>query len=241
MAQEFNATKSNSSLKEELLAEQNKLKQANKRTLVIASIIVAIVFGYFSFIYIKLQQAVQPAALAEIIQGKICELTPVIAKKVERELIKTAPELSQRMAQNCVNSAPQARKAVEQLICETTDELLALMRKSLVETLLESIRRNKSQIQELINTMHDKGGRKETTEALKAELTKSFNEEGGKKYLGYYEDIFTDISGELKYLGTAAERELSEEQLLEKELIRTFRTMIHRRLLAPGVEIEEIK
>lgn len=226
-------------VRKQLLAERDRLKRANRRAVIMALIIVAIVIGYFTFIYLKIRQATEPAFLADVIELKINEMVPTITKNIERELIKSSPELARGMIRNCINSAPQVRARAQELILQMADELLTGFREDLDEWLLKAIHEHKADMQELINELKDEEGKKEIAEALGMGIKKSLEERRIQEYLFAYYDILKAIQCQLEYL--ARVEEPSEEEILHKEIIRTLHTIIRRGLLESKKELEKIK
>jgi len=214
-----------SDLKTMLSAERDKLKRVHKRISIIAPIVVLIVIGYFNFIYATIKQLVEPTTLAALIEIKIVELVPQVTKSIEQELIASSPQITRRVIDSLIQSAPKARAESENFLLGTTDNLMTQMRSDFSEIVLRSIREHKQGMQELIKDLKDEKKKKELSQAMSIKIKDSLNDDSVKEFLDTHYQVLKNIQEELEHL--ASSQELTEEQMLKKEIIRTIRSLMY--------------
>jgi hypothetical protein len=203
--------------------------RSNRLTLVLGVASLLIVSGYFTLVYQRLSEHLEPEAVVDIAQNVLEERWPEAREAVEARIRASAPDWAVQLSLQTRVAIPQARLYLQNYALEKTDEVAVQAIQLSEDQFRDFVRSRRPLIQQ---TFQDLAQSPAHAEARLQELRKSFEEQ-----------LDSDIELQMKQVLHSA-REMNEklatlraggnltpEQQLERRIL----------MLARRLQVEQVK
>ena len=207
-------------LESQLRAQIARARAGGRAMLVIGIIVIAIIFGYMTWLTKMVRDVADPVGLLDIAEAKVVEHKEEALKNLEAALIEKAPEYVALATERIESAIPllreQARKAATAAIDLLADELEA----KIDGVVAEVIAMHEEELRPLIETAAAEGGAEKLEEAFEESMEILI----GKKLdevLLQFDRALMIVDLELDRLDKPLE-DLSLEQVMLKEMVTTI-------------------
>jgi hypothetical protein len=215
-------------LKGELAAEVSRTRRSTFLTGLVGAIALIALFGYFTFGYMKFEEATQPEHLVNVAQTIVNDNLPEARKSIEAEVVRSAPIWAEGLSKQARDAIPTAREKLEEYVLAQVDEQLKRGTVLTEERFRNFLRQNqdvlKKDLQELSTSP-------ELAEQSLTQLETALSEqlEGDMKTQAH--EFFTALGGIIDKLNRYKEgKDLNRGEQVERQVLLLVRRLQHEQV-----------
>ncbi len=203
-------------LKEFLSQEAARRRKAAITSLVVGILVAVIIAIYLGVLTHLLAKELEPKKLVEAGYGLLSPQLEDLSAQAESYALDTVPQLLDSLKDQIVERTPELRLKAQELLEGQLDTLAIKMREALSAQMVDLLSKHKDIIDKGLEHFGDADAEKELRLSLEALFEEVARNELDKD-LPVYLSLLEDLNEKLKtYVNPTG---LSEEQLLERELI----------------------
>lgn len=215
-------------LEARLDAETEHLRRQKTVNIVVGSILIIIVFGYFMYMSSMVKNALEPQGVAMMVSERVVSYLPEARSTLETTARKEVPILVNKLIDTLLKQrVPEARAKVKAHVLTLADKAIDDAESIFFDQINYHLKQHGDKLRSLAADLSTEEGTLAFEDALYATLDDAINSPDIQVDLIGYGIALQELDGMLLYLATEEDSLTSEEQTV-RELISIFRELMNR-------------
>jgi len=210
----------------QLATDIKKKKNTMIITVIGGIILLIIVMIYFSWIKSLVKEAMEPRGLMLYARDQVQKYMPQLSKDLEKSLKAEAPKVAKYSSDQIRKFIPEGRIYLENEFIAKTEEALDQFIGEFDKMATDALEENRTVIVGFMKDASDPAKKEELVQNIYNSLKEQFNQDYIKADIDSYTKVLIRLDKKIKFLYES--NDLSEEEMIVRDIIFTLRELAHR-------------